>query len=198
MTFVDDARYGRVRREGVRVLIGPRIRSLREERGITLTAFAASVGVSTGMISQVERGVTDPSLDTLRRIAQALEVPIFSLFRTEEPQQPVRVVRRDARMFVRSPHGEITYSRVSAGNGQLEVLEGLLEPGGSSSADPWAHPSEETAVVLDGALVLQVAEDEFALAEGDSCSFDSRLPHRYRNPGRSPCRFLISITPPSY
>jgi len=77
-------------------------------------------------------------------------------------------------------------------------LEGLLEPGGSSSSEPWSHPSEECSVVLGGQLTLRVGDQEWTLGEGDSCSFDSRLPHRYLNTTDEPCTFLISVTPPSY
>jgi len=163
-----------------------------------VSRFAETVGVSPGLISQVERGITDPSLETLRRIAESLDVALFSLFQADVTQEAVRVVRHDRRMFVRSPHGDITYSRVSAGAGQLEVLEGLLEPGGSSSSEPWSHPSEECSVVLGGQLTLRVGDQEWTLGEGDSCSFDSRLPHRYLNTTDEPCTFLISVTPPSY
>lgn len=178
--------------------VGPKIRKLREARGLTVTAFAQAVGVSSGMISQVERGLVDPSLETLRQIAHALQVPLFSLFQDDGASDAVRVVRRDGRMFVRSPHGEITYARVSAGAGQLEVLEGLLGPSGASSAELWSHPSEECTTVLEGQLNVQVGEHEWVLDEGDSCSFDSRLPHRYLNTTTDPCRFLIAVTPPSY
>lgn len=178
--------------------VGNRIRALREARGLTQAAFAKSVGVSTGLISQVEHGLTDPSLHTLRRIAQSLELPIFSLFQEEGAVDPVRVIRQDRRMHVRSPHGDITYSRISGGVGQLELLEGRLEPAGTSSEEPWSHPSEECTVVLSGQLTVAVGDDSWELANGDSCSFNSRLPHRYLNEGDETCRFLIAVTPPSY
>lgn len=165
---------------------------------MTLTAFAKEVGVSSGLISQVERGVTDPSLETLRRVAQALQVPIFSLFREDADDDQVRTVRRDSRMSIRSPHGHLTYSRVSAGAGSLEVLEGVLGPGGSSSDELWSHPSEECALVLTGQLTLQVVDDTWVMSEGDSCTFDSRLPHRYLNTTDEPCTFVLSVTPPSF
>jgi transcriptional regulator with XRE-family HTH domain len=179
-------------------VVGSRIRSLREAQGVTLSAFAKSVGVSAGLVSQVERGLTDPSLDTLRRIAQALQVPMFSLFQADTVGEAVRVVRRDGRMCIRSPHGHLTYSRVSAGSGALEVLEGVLDPGGSSSAELWSHPSEECALVLDGQLTVHVGDEQWVIGEGDSCSFDSRLPHRYVNPTKQPCRFVLAVTPPSF
>lgn len=180
------------------VAVGPRIRALRAERQLSVRSFAGQAGLSPGLISQVERGLADPSLETLRRIAQALSVPIFSLFQQDGGTDPVRVVRANERINVRSPHGEIVYARVSAGSGQLEVLEGVLEPGGASSEQPWNHPSEECAVVLSGTLSVQVDGRQWELHENDSCTFDSRLPHLYRNPGTQPCRFLLSVNPPSY
>lgn len=164
---------------------------------MTVTELARAAGVSVGLISQVERGISDPSLETLRRIAMALDVPLFGLF-AEADGGRVAVVRKDARMFVRSPHGGITYQRLSAGTGKIEVLEGLLEPGAASSEEPWSHPSEECVVVLTGRLVAEVDGARHELRAGDSATFDSRSPHRYLNETAKPVRFLLSITPPSY
>jgi DNA-binding XRE family transcriptional regulator/quercetin dioxygenase-like cupin family protein len=178
-------------------VIGARIRQLRTERGLTLAQLAAATGVSSGLISQVERDLADPSLETLRKIAKVLDLPLFSLF--QEPDgEAVAVVRRGGRMVVKSPAGGISYTRVSPGHGRLEVLEGHLLPGGSSAAEPWTHPSEECVLVLRGRLVVEVAGAEHLLEAGDSCYFDSALPHRYLNPGDEPADFLIAATPPSY
>jgi transcriptional regulator with XRE-family HTH domain len=177
--------------------LGDRIRAVRQERQLTVRQLASSAGVSPALISQVERSINDPSLDSLRRIAQALGVPLFDLF--QQPEDPgVAVVRADSRMQVRSPHGELIYARLSPGFGKLEVLEGTLEAGGVSSERPWSHPSEECAVVTTGRLVAEVDGSRRELARGDSCYFDSRLPHRYINDWKTPAVFLLSITPPSF
>ncbi|SDH12509.1 helix-turn-helix domain-containing protein [Nonomuraea jiangxiensis] len=178
-------------------MIGARIRELRTERGLTLARLAAAAGVSSGLISQVERDLADPSLETLRKIAKALDLPLFSLFQ-EPDATAVAVVRREARMQVRSPVGGVVYTRVSPGHGRLEVLQGHLVPGGWSAAEPWSHPSEECVLVLRGRLVVEVSGAEHLLEAGDSCYFDSSLPHRYLNPGTEPADFLITATPPSY
>lgn len=178
-------------------MLGERIRALRQERQLTVRRLAAAAGVSVGLISQVERGINNPSLDTLRRVAQALDVPLFDLFQSA-PESTVAVVRGDDRMQVRSPHAELTYSRVSPGIGRLEVLEGTLEPGAASSGEPWSHPSEECVLVTKGELIVEVDGARHRLRRGDSCYFDSRLPHRYVNHSTRPAVFLVSITPPSY
>ncbi|WP_166350242.1 helix-turn-helix domain-containing protein [Phytoactinopolyspora limicola] len=178
-------------------MVGNRIREFRTSRGLTLTRLAEVTGLSTGLISQVERNITDPSLETLRKIAQALNVPLFDLFREEE-QAAVAVVRAERRMLVGSPHSQATYARVSPGSGRLELLEGRLEPGGVSSDEPWSHPSEECVVVLEGQLTVEAGGEIRDLDQGDSCYFDSRLPHRYVNGSDAPVRFLLAVTPPSF
>ena len=177
--------------------VGERIRAVRTERGLSLRALSARAEVSIGLLSQAERGVTDPSLQTLRAIARALDVPLFDLFQPPE-EVAVAVVRRDQRLGLSAPHGEITYDRISPGAGKLEVLEGVLQPGGASSSEPWSHASEECVLVTEGTLTLEVGGDSHDLQVGDSCYFDSRLPHRYRNTGDERAVFIVSITPPSY
>nr|WP_306238493.1 XRE family transcriptional regulator [Ornithinimicrobium sp. HY1745] len=177
--------------------MGSRIRAAREHDGISLRDLAARAELSPGFISQLERGITEPSLESLRRIAAALGRPLFELFEGHGVTGPA-VVARDRRVTITSPQGGIAYSRLSPGSGRLEVLEGILEPGGRSSPAPWSHPSEECVTVLSGELQVEVAGQQIRLAEGDACTFDSRLPHRYLNEGTDSVRFLLAITPPSY
>lgn len=178
-------------------MMGERIRALRTARAMTATDLAKAASVTPGLISQVERGITDPSLETLRRIARVLDTPVFNLFQDTDLNR-VAVVRRDRRTALRSPHGEITYQRVSAGAGKIEVLEGVLEAGTVSSETGWSHPSDECVLVLAGALVVEVDGERYDLDHGDSASFDSLLPHRYLNETDEPTRFLLSVAPPGY
>lgn len=177
--------------------VGERIRRTREERGLSVRELAARSALSVGLISQVERGITDPSLQTLRVIAKVLNTPLFGFFADSEPDD-VAIIRSDSRMVIRSPHGGLTYERLSPGSGRIEVLEGLLQPGAASSDEPWSHPSEECVVVTTGGLVVEVRGQEHHLGPGDSCYFNSRLPHRYLNETDEATRFRLAITPPSY
>ncbi|MEO6200475.1 MAG: cupin domain-containing protein [Cryobacterium sp.] len=177
---------------------GFRIRELRANRGMTISELALATEVSAGLISQVERGRADPSLETLRKISRVLDVPLFELFEQEPDGGGVSVVRKDHQVRITSPSEDITYSRHSAGKGQLEVLRGSLKPGGSSSAEPWSHPAEECVVVVEGTLVAEVQGKRYSLAEGDSAHFNSRLPHRLLNEGDSIATFILAATPPSY
>ena len=178
-------------------MLGERIRAIRLERKLSVRKLAADIGVSPALVSQVERGINDPSLDTLRRIAQALDTPLFDLFQ-EPVHTSVAVVRAEDRALIRGAHASISYARVSPGVGNLEVLEGVLGPHGVSSEEPWAHPSEECVIVTSGQLTVEVGDERHLLRSGDACYFDSRRPHRYVNEHATAAVFMLSITPPSY
>jgi transcriptional regulator with XRE-family HTH domain len=177
-------------------MLPSRIRELRQSRGLTLSQVSERSGLSVAMLSQVERGLTDPSLDSLRKLAETLEVPLFDLFRAEEQEQ-ITVIRQDQRRLVSSPHGQVVYSQVSRSGGKLEVLDAVLEPGGASSANPRTHTSEECVLVLEGRLVVEISGVKYELETGDSCYFSSTLPHRFVNPFPEKARFIVSVTPPS-
>lgn len=176
-----------------------RIRELRMEQEMTLSQLAGQSGLSEGMISQVERGITDPSLETLRKISRVLNVPLFQLFDQDDADgSRVAVIRDGSQVQITSPATSITYLRLSAGYGQLEVLRGTVAPGGASSLEAWSHPAEECVVVISGLLEIEVQGESISLEPGDSCHFDSTLPHRLLNTSNEPAVFIIAVTPPSY
>jgi len=129
---------------------------------MTVTELARLAEVSTGLISQVERELSDPSLATIRKIARALDSPLFSLF--EEPEtDDIAVVRRDSRMTVQSPGG-IAYSRISAGRGRLEVLQGTLSAGAALGSVQTVSSAGQQAYLAQ----LDVGSDGHAAATWSS------------------------------
>jgi len=175
-----------------------RIRTLRIARGMTISQLADAAKVPSGLISQVERGLTDPSLATLRQIARVLSVPLFDLFEPTPHESPVTVIRCGEESTITSPNGDTEYARKSIPHGQVELLRGRLRPGGVSHAEPWTHPAEECVIVISGALLVEVDGAAYRLAEGDRCYFDSRLPHRLVNETERSTEFLVAVAPPSY
>src|SRR5690606_40725076 len=142
-----------------------RIRQVRLHKKLSLRKLAELAEVSPGLISQVERGLTQPSLDTLRQIARALDTPLFSLL--EDDVEQVAVVRKNERMSIQSASG-VQYQRVSPGFGSIEMLAGFLPPGGSSVGQRWSHPAEECVLVTEGQLLVDVGDDQHCLQTGDS------------------------------
>lgn len=175
-----------------------RVRRLRQAKGMKANELAAAAGISAPMLSQVERGLVDPSLETLRQIARVLSVPLFELFIVEIDKEQMHVIRAGDETTLATPSGDMTYRRKSTAGMQLEVLEGELQPGGSSRTTVWSHEAEECIVVIRGSLVIETDRGRTALAEGDSCHFDSRIPHRFLNEAETVTEFMISVTPPSH
>jgi transcriptional regulator with XRE-family HTH domain len=175
--------------------LGRRIRTLRTERGLTLTGLAARVGITRSFLSSVERGVAYPSLLVLRSIAAALEVPVFMLFTA--PEANGMVVRKGARKVIRPPGAPVSYELVSPDlRRKIEMIIVRLKPGLDSAA--MAHEGEECALVLSGRVAITVGDVEYELNEGDSIYYDSGLPHKARAVGDEPAEIVSAITPPNF
>ena len=179
--------------------VGLTIHRLREERHLSLKELAARSGLAQSFLSQVERNLTSPSVASLRKVAQAFGIPLAALF--QGPVAPEeRVVRRAERRQLIHPERQWRdYLLTPNLTGKLQVILSVIEPGGGSGDEPYAHDSdEECVIVLRGHLEFWVGPDRYALEEGDSIVFESRIPHRNRNPGPGQAEVLWITTPPSY
>jgi transcriptional regulator with XRE-family HTH domain len=177
--------------------LGSRIRMLRQQRGLTLAGLAAIVGVSRSFLSQVENGFCNPSLETLRRLASALGVPMFSLL--DEPRPNRVVVRRGERKRIRAPHARVEYELLSPDlQRNIEMLSLELDPGEATSASPCGHGGEECAIVIRGLARVELGDEYFDLEQGDTIYFDAQIPHRVINIGRTRLWMISAITPPSF
>jgi transcriptional regulator with XRE-family HTH domain len=178
-------------------VIGDGIRRLRRRRNLTLADLAGDAGLTPSALSQIERGVTDPSVGTLRRLARALEVPVFQFF-LETDRRDI-VVRRPERRRVRFGEGYPDYFLVSADmSGDFEVIATTIGPGDADGDVPTGHSSEECIVVLRGRVQVEVAGRVYQLAAGDSIKIHRELPHRIVGIGRRPAELLMVLSPPMY
>ncbi len=188
--------------------LGDRIRAVRRESGRTLEVVARAAGFSTSFLSQVERGLAEPSLSSLRALSAALDVPVAALFVSGDDEgesapsltERQMVVRRRQRKHLRVPQSSITYQLLVPNlNRKLELLWGEIGPGDVSPLEPEGHDGEEeTILCVKGALVVEVEGVGYALDEGDSISFDPRRPHRMRQESGQPTEILVALTPPSF
>lgn len=176
-------------------MIGERLKTLRTERGLSLRDLAKDMGVSPTLLSQIERGVTEPSLTTLRRLSVVFGESMAALF--TDPQAPsVWISRPGERMRLMGPKGGVTYERLTRGNGQLEVLRALFEPGQFSVSEPVTHPSTESLYVVRGELTAEIGGQSHLVRTEESLTFEATAPHRYVNRGSEVAEVILSITPP--
>ncbi|OGO26845.1 MAG: hypothetical protein A2Z16_16465 [Chloroflexi bacterium RBG_16_54_18] len=179
--------------------LGERIRYFRIRKRITGAELAQKTSVSRSLISQIEKNNANPSIETLRRIANVLEVPIAALFEEQEPSNGM-VVRKSQRKRLKLSQSNIFYELLTPDlNRQLELIWIEVEPGQQNVQAPsFGHIGEESAVVLYGQIHVYINNDVYVLNEGDSISFDSSKPHSIANLGTEKVVMVSAITPPSF
>ncbi|MBZ4653919.1 MAG: Transcriptional regulator [Peptococcaceae bacterium] len=176
--------------------IGKRIKQLREERGLTLKNIADNTGLSVGFLSQVERNITDPSIASLKKIAEVLGIKLKEFFE-KVPEKKV-VVRKDERNKLLIGSSKIVYELLApAMNRKMEPILKMVEPN-ASSGEVDGHEGEEFAIILQGVLEVCIGNEVYVLQEGDSIYFDANQPHLYRNPGTEKCICIWVVTPPTF
>jgi transcriptional regulator with XRE-family HTH domain len=163
--------------------IGLRLRAIRADRGMTILELAAKAGVSSGSISQIERGATNPSISTLQKLRAALGVTLWSFLDSEaEPPRENRYVRHPGerpKIVVGGSH--FTKELLSPrDNNQLRFMI-LTIPPGAQSADVLTGPGDKAGYMMAGTAELAIGNEVFQVAEGDSFQFPSTIPHHLVN-----------------
>lgn len=186
--------------EALMATVGVQLRALRKMRGLTLESFSARSNVSSGLISQIERGKGNPSFNTLVQMAHALDVPIGRLFHAADDTSPlVRVNERRSLDVHGGSSVDAIHELMSPDlNGALEAVWVEAPPGYDTSATPFVHPGEEFGVVLQGRHEVFLDGVRYELGAGDSISYPSTTPHWYRNPGPETVKAIWIITPPTF
>jgi transcriptional regulator with XRE-family HTH domain/quercetin dioxygenase-like cupin family protein len=175
--------------------VNSRLKSRRLELGFSLRELARRTGLSAAFLSQVEHHKTNVSLDSLRRISEALDVPLL-FFLNESSLEPTKgsdkqacdslpddldtegfspVVRARCRPRLTLPQSGVCYELlVNELNRNMEAMCGRLSPGTSNVARKLRVPTEEFIYILSGALLVQIAGKEYTLCRGDSIYFDGQ------------------------
>lgn len=183
-------------------MIGERIRARRRKLRMSLDELAERTNLSKSFLSQIERAISSPSIESLELIAGALEVPMF-LFFVEDDTDKI-VTRRDEHRNIGVPDSQFQYKAVWFGSSRkMEILIGHLKPGESSTDQPRGHSADalttvdECFIVLQGKLEFQLDEERYVLEEGDSAYFNGTVPHRYTALGEEELVLLFAIAPPA-
>ncbi|WP_368499143.1 helix-turn-helix domain-containing protein [Herbiconiux sp. A18JL235] len=186
--------------------LGERLREARTKRGLSLRSVAQSLGVSASLISQVEIGKTQPSVQTLYALASHLGVSLDELVglpagpAPEDTKTPEMFghsgpalpdVQRGAENPVIEMENGVRWERLAVGaGGPVDALLVTYEPGAASSVEGklMRHAGVEYAYLLEGELTLHIDFDTHVLQPGDSLQFDSVRPHLYSNQGSVPAK----------
>lgn len=175
--------------------IGHRIRSRRQELGLTLRELAGKVGRTASFLSQIERGQSSPSIESLQRISDALDVPVFHFLLEADDRSPI--VRHHERLKLTVPGSTLTYELLTPDlSRQMEAFLIEREPGEEKAVEPLRQYTEELIYVLQGQLEIQLGDEVHHLGPGDSVYFEGLLLRRIAARGDVTLRFISVITPP--
>jgi transcriptional regulator with XRE-family HTH domain/quercetin dioxygenase-like cupin family protein len=201
--------------------VGERVATHRKDRHLKVSELARMVGVSPSLISQIERGQSQPSVATLFALAESLEVPVDAFFVKDSatdtvtaaaearapavtvtkpeaaPQEATPsqryVVRGDARSAI-SIEGGVLWERLTPETlPHVDFLELIYQPGAESNSELYRHPGTEMVLVLSGRFDIYVGFERYELGPGDSIHFPSSFPHRYVNPTDEVARAVTVI-----
>lgn len=174
--------------------LGARVRELRQQRGLTLDQLAARSDVSRSMLSNVERGVNNPTLVAAIRIAEALGVGIATLIGDGEHRGPVVARASDAAVFV-DPTGYERHLFPAFEDAELELVRHVVPPG-VRSEELGAHgPIAKYLVVEAGTVRVEMGDTEHVLGTGDAIALPAGSAYRFANADDQPARFLLVKLP---
>ena len=184
------------RENTLEVAIGREVRAFRGELGMTVSELANAAGLSPGMLSKIENGLTSPSLTTLRALGQALQVPVTALFRRYEEAREASFVKAGNGLLIerRGTRAGHQYQLLGHGTGKRLVVEPyLVTLTEESDVFPlFQHAGVEFIYMLQGKVGYRHSGRTYVLEAGDSLFFDGDAPHGPETLIELPIR-LISV-----
>ncbi|MCC6148044.1 MAG: helix-turn-helix transcriptional regulator [Anaerolineaceae bacterium] len=180
------------------ITIGSRIREQRKILGLSLSELARRTDLTTSFLSQVERGLVSTSINSLRRISEALGVSILYFLNDSPRREPV--VRAGNRMQLTLPGLSNIRYEVIATNlaNKIEIILGHLEPGKTYLSRHLPSPTDECVYVLSGTLEVGLEHQDYTLYTGDSICFTGVILRHFRCISDEEVVFMVIVTPPIF
>lgn len=185
--------------------LGKKIKLERIRRSLSIKEVAEKIGVTSSLLSQIERGLASPSLNTLRLITEVFDIPMFSLFMPDkEKVGKVEVVKKDERIRItdgntKEKNIELSYDLLSPDlKGSIQLCEMSLSPGEMNSEHLNSHDAEEVATCTEGKIVLILKNTEITLNTGDAVRLEKNTEHRWKNNTEKTSKIIFAISPPIF
>ena len=179
--------------------IGGKIQLYRNRKGLSLREVSTLTGVTASMISQIENNSVNPSINTLKAIAEALDFPLYVLFREEASAEDELIVRQGHYKKLGVEGIDVQYNLLTKDvRGMIEFVLMELPPGTASASQERGHRGEETAYVTEGRVKIWLEGREYELNEGDAVKIPPQASHRWVNESPAPVKVVFAVTPPSF
>lgn len=179
--------------------LGKKIQAVRMERRLSVRKVASMAKITPSMLSQIENEQVNPSINTLRTIAQVLDTPLYSFFKEDPTPEPV--VHPEQRHVIGSKDApDVRYELLTRDTrGSIEFCMMVIPPKLSSYRDIKSHAGEEVAYMCAGECVdLDMDGTVYRLEQGDSVRIPPNVPHSWHNPTDREIQVIFAITPPTF
>ncbi len=180
--------------------IGQKIRNLRLDKKLALIELGNHTGLSTAMLSKIERGQLFPTLPTLLRIALVFGVGLDHFFVDRPTRRLVSVVRKAERIRLPDQVKEFPPSYLfesldfAVTDRKMNAFLATF-PAQSKRSKAHHHDGVELIYVISGQIIVEIEGEDYILSEGDSIYFDSAAPHSYRREGRMISTAIVVTVP---
>ncbi|MGE0117467.1 MAG: helix-turn-helix domain-containing protein [Dongiaceae bacterium] len=182
--------------------LGRQIRARRKAKGLSIREAADKANLSPGLISQIERGFTSPSIRSLRRLCLALETPVDWFFGPQDEaaaaEEGIIVRGHRRRAHDLSSIGMIRQILTPDSSENIQLLILYLEPGCERLDKTKLQPADEAGLVISGSIRLDLDAGEFTLNEGDSFCIRRNSRYNFTNIGDETAELLWACTPTLY
>ncbi|MDO5028876.1 MAG: cupin domain-containing protein [Bacillota bacterium] len=181
-------------------MLGNKIRILRKNQNLKLNDVAQKSGLSVSYISQLERDLVEPSLSSLKKIAVALNTPIYLLI--DDSNNENIIMRSDERPKMTFGNSDTNYEIVSTTANNINftpkmMLVRFTIPGnGEDSGDYVSHSAEEIIMIEEGQLEITYGDVVYELNAGDSIYIQENIPHRIVNNTEKTVTGYYVVSPP--
>lgn len=165
---------------------GIRIRDLRKQKGLTLSEVARRCRCSSSLLSQIERGIINPSFSTLKSIGDALETTLAQLVvDASNIEESSSFLMNQKERKTLTTEGGVQFQLLTRNvHVPFEFILNQWPPGTSTGRQPYTHEGEECGLLLEGELEVEVNGKVFRMKPGDTITLRSSAPHRISNPGK--------------
>lgn len=178
--------------------LGQTVMSYRKKSNMTIREFSEYSGISTSLISQIERNQANPSLSVLELISKALNVPLYTLFINDVDTDTLISRKKDRKKVYRQNNEHIVYDILTPDfmKAHIEVLMMDIKGNSKTTDSYYSHSEkEEIAVVMNGDIIVELNNKIYKLCEGDVVRIPPNIKHRFINENKLDSRVLFILTP---
>jgi XRE family transcriptional regulator, regulator of sulfur utilization len=178
--------------EDIKSIVGLNLKKIRKKRQMTLEALSEITAVSISMLGEIERGITNPTITVLWKIANGLKIPFTDLMKEEKPPVSVKY-NKDANLSIEGDKYKIFSLFDFDPVKKIEIYYKTLESNARYESEGHRVGIEEYILICDGIMILQVGDNEYKLSNGDAIGFNGNVYHSYKNEGETQLRVFMIL-----